>query len=286
MATTAKQMIDRLTRQHRKWIKETAQNVFDRSSSWLETDLAEGSLHSIRNISDSLHGLATYYGIKGVVDLIDGVTSGWPNVHRSCHYHLWSLTLDHLAFRRLADSTTLTLAAQKAACSLCYAIVCDLDQWSHSQTMLLSEMASGSGVADATYWRERRFEPFVLRLRQILEKTRHQVLDEGEEFGVYTGVFTHWNNDASLGEALVRICDYHCENMDDDGGDWKPEFGEAPFDLIPWELLAISKVRKLAGLSTPSISHPLANLAVTQLDCCSQAQDEILARIEAFYRQL
>lgn len=286
MATTPRRMLDRVTRQHRKWISETAQNVFDRSSTWLDADLAEGSLHSLRNVSDSLHGLATYYGIKGAVDVMDGVTSGWVNVHRSCHYHLWSLRLDDLAFRRLASTATLTLVVPKVACSLCYTVTCDLDQWSHSLTMLLSEMASGSGIADEAFWKERRFEPFVLRLRQIVESTGRQVLGEGEDFGVYTEVLTHWNNDALLGEALERICDYHCENMEDDGGDWKPEFGEAPFDLIPWELLAVGRIRQLAGLVTPTISHTLAKPMMMQLEKNTQIQDETLTRVEAFYRQL
>jgi hypothetical protein len=286
MATPPSKMIDRVTRQHRKWISETAQSVFDRSSTWLDADLAEGSLHSVRNISDSLHGLATYYGIRGAVDVMDGVVAPWANVHRSCHYHLWSIRLDDLAFRRVADSSTLTLIVPKVACSLCYTIACDFDQWSRTQTTLLSEMASGSGIADEPFWKERHFEPFILRLRQVMENKEQRTLNEEEDFGVYNGVLTHWNDEVALGEALVRICDYHCENMDDDDGDWKPEFGEAPFDLIPWELLAIGRIRHLAGLVMPTISHPLTKPMVMQFEKSVQIQDETLTRVETFYRHV
>ena len=118
-----------------------------------------------------------------------------------------------------------------------------------------------------------------------MANAERQVLSDGEDFGVYTEVLTYWNDDVSLGDALVRICDYHCENMDDDGEDWKPEFGEAPFDLIPWELLAIGRIRQLAGLVMPAISHPLAK-PMMQFEKIAQIQDETLTRVETFYRQV
>jgi hypothetical protein len=282
----ANRKIRRVVNDHRKWLADTSQEVFQRSMEDLNGDLNDKSVHSLLPISYSLGGLATYHGIKGGVAVIDGDPTGWIHIHRSCRFHLWTLAIRELAWKRLASSPNLTLYAGLTACSLCYAIACDLDKWCHSQTNLLTEMASGSGIADEAYWNERRFEPFVLRLGRSLENTGCKVLSEGEDFGVYNDVLTHWNNDALIGEALVRICDYHCDNMEDDGGDWKPEFGEAPFDLIPLELLAIGRVRQLAGLTTPSINHPLANSVAMQFDRHPQVHDELLARVEAFYREI
>jgi hypothetical protein len=60
-------------------------------------------------------------------------------------------------------------------------------------------------------------------------------------------------------QAIEAVCDYHCENMEDKGGDddWDPEFDLPPFDLIPWEILAIRQVRSRLGLATPEPKHPL-----------------------------
>jgi hypothetical protein len=58
---------------------------------------------------------------------------------------------------------------------------------------------------------------------------------------------------------MEAMCDYHCENMEDTGNndDWDPEFDHAPFDLIPWEILAIYQVRNRLGLTAPEVKHPL-----------------------------
>lgn len=282
----ANRKIQRAVNDHRKWLVGTAQEVFQRSMEDLNGDLNDKSVHSLLPISYSLGGLATYHGIKGAVAVVDGDPTRWSHVHLSCRFHLWTLAVRELAWKRLASSPNLTLYAGLTACSLCYAIACDLDQWSRTLTKLLSEMASGAGIADEAFWNERRFEPFILRLRQVMENKEQRILNEEEDFGVYNDVLAHWNDEVALGEALVRICDYHCENMDDDGGDWKPEFGEAPFDLIPWELLAIGRIRQLAGLVMPTISHPLAKPMMMQFEKSAQIQDGTLTRVEAFYKQL
>jgi hypothetical protein len=134
------------------------------------------------------------------------------------------------------------------------------------------------------YWQERRFEPFVIRLNQILEGCTPD-LGNGDNFGVHGDILSHWDNEGLLADAFVRICDYHCENMDDFGGEWDPEFDHAPFDVIPWEILAIQQVRKRHGLSMPTFGHSLASPSVMQLQMPSDVEDGFLPGIEKLFRE-
>jgi hypothetical protein len=84
---------------------------------------------------------------------------------------------------------------------------------------------------------------------------------------------------------MGAYCDYHCENMDDTGGEWDPEFDHAPFDLIPWEILAVQQVRQRTGLSMPKFTHALAVPPVMQIKTPSHVEDEYLPRIEQLFRQ-
>jgi hypothetical protein len=279
----SQRLIERLVKLHRRWIQDTGEDVRHYAASSINRGLSDGSIHSLRNISSNLGGMATYWGVHGVVSLTDGNPSGWQQVHHSCLLHLWVLKIESALFQRLADSSSLTLFVPRVACTLCYSIACGLRDWRQKQANLLSMMASDTNMATADYWQERRFEPFMIRLNQILEGDT-PALRSGDSFGVYTDILSHWNNEGSLAEALIRACDYHCENMDDTG-DWDPEFDHAPFDLIPWEILAIQQVRQHNGLSMPRFTHALAAPSVMQVQMPSHVQDEFLPRVEQLFNQ-
>jgi hypothetical protein len=281
----AKRKIDRIIEFHREWLSSTAQDVYNRAIGWLNADLAEGSLCSLNGIVSSLDHLATYYGIKGEIALLDGHADGSASVHLSAHCHLWSLRLKAAAFHRVADTPNLTQYAGRAACSLCYSIACDLNAWGKAQNALLSEMTLGSEMVNKEYWEQRCFEPFVLRLSQTMENGGRLVPADGENYDVYTRIFAGWNDSASLAEALVEACEYHCQNMEDTG-DWDPEFDHPLFDLIPWEVLAITRIREVNGLAVPAIDHPLVSSPLMRLDRRPKVEDEVLARVEVLYRKL
>lgn len=278
-----KNPIDRLIQLHRRWIAEAGDDVREYASNRIDAGLSDGSLQALRNISSNLGGLATYYGTHGVISLIDNNPSGWQQVHHSCLLHLWVLKIESALFQRLADSSSLTLFVPRVACTVCYSIACGLGDWRQTQANLLSMMASDTNMVTADYWQERHFEPFVIRLNQILEGDTPD-LRNGDSFGVYTDILSHWNNEGSLADALLRACDYHCENMDDTG-DWDPEFDHAPLDLIPWEILAIQQVRQHTGMSMPRFNHALAAPSVMQVQMPSHIQDEFLPGVDQLLTQ-
>jgi hypothetical protein len=280
----SKQFLARSIRLHRRWIDETSQNILARATKCLETDLADGSIRSMRNVSDAVRSLAIYYGAVGVVAHIDRAPSASEMIHKSCHYHFWNVCIDALTFRRLGDSPGLTESSPRVACLLCHAIVGEVEPRIQVLAELLADMASEPQMVDRGFWQERCFEPFVLRLHEILTTQPPAALKDGEDFGVYSAILANWNNDGPLAAALVKACDYHCQNMDDDGGDWKPEFSDPPFDLIPCEILAIQKVRRRLGLSTPTIDHPLMAANMTDVRPPANISDDILQRVASLYQ--
>lgn len=279
----SQKQIERLVIQHRRWIQDNGEDVRQYSEGNINRGILENSIHSLRGIASGLRMLATYKGTHGVVAIIDGNQSGWQQVHHSCLLYLWSFRIENSIYKRLPDSVGLTLLGPQVACVLCYTIACRSAQWRGTMANVLEELAEDAKQVMTDYWQERRFEPFVLRLNQIMDGDTLSTKRD-EDFGVYSDILLHWKNEKSLSEALVHACDYHCDNMDDIG-DWDPEFDHPPFDLIPWDILAIQQVRQHNDLFMPSLSHPLTSPSVMQVQISNQIQDEFLPGVEQLYRQ-
>jgi hypothetical protein len=72
---------------------------------WLNADLSEGSLHSLRSIVSSLDHLATYYGIKGELSLLDGKVDVASAAVCSLHAAPLTATVPECAFRFALSSS-------------------------------------------------------------------------------------------------------------------------------------------------------------------------------------
>jgi hypothetical protein len=281
----SKRAIDKVIGQHRKWIRDIAPEVYEETLEWLAMGLQDRSLVSLSQIAGSLLGVASWHGVKGTLAVYDGDQRGWGEIHVSCQCRLWSATLDAIAFRRLAATPKLTLHVPRVACLLCYAIACELHTWRKLFAALLRDMSSDPGMVGKDYWTERIFEPFVLELCEIEETGSSSVAGRGDDNNVYRRVLACWTDEEQLARSLTAICDYHCARIEDDG-DWDPEFDESPFDLVPWEFLAIRKVREGLGLSTPHITHALLNSPLVHVRRDIDHRDELLAKVEEHCTQL
>ncbi|MCE5266358.1 MAG: hypothetical protein LLG00_00535 [Planctomycetaceae bacterium] len=122
---------------------------------------------------------------------------------------------------------------------------------------VLQTMASVPGAVVEEYWKRRVFEPFVLLLH-----AKREPIDLPEDLvqrdlGPYAGVLECWDWPERVPAAIAEVCDYHCEKMFERRNDWGPEFIDAPFDLVPVEVLAIFAVRRCLGLPPVTVNHPL-----------------------------
>src|SRR6185437_2033292 len=142
------------------------------------------------------------------------------------------------------------------ACLSCYFMATDRTSELQFLIDLILKAIERPELIDREFWDERHFEPFVLELFRKQTGVTLPAIDQSK-LGPYAAVLENWDDAVQLEPALFNICDYHCQNMEDDGGDWDPEFDLSPFDLIPVEVLAILNVRKKMGHTNPQISHPL-----------------------------
>lgn len=264
---------------HRKWLIDNGDSILESNREFLEQDIDEGTPEAFRQIPVSLDGLATYYGILGSVELIDGQESGWEHVSTAIDFRGWSLKLRAESFfRNAGTATNLTNHVTRAAC-----LVCISEKWGRMAESVLNKIATDQDAVNQPYWNSRRFEPFVSEccLRRDGEKRSGDHLAPP-----YDAIIQSWNDERALARALELACDYHCANMDDVGGDWDPEFKHSPFDLLPCEVMLVRRIRSDLGLSTPDISHDLVSLlSPPDIISMNEEEHELLTRLSWAYDQ-
>lgn len=256
MPKPAKQ-IARLIRNHRQWLRDVSEDVFDQAVLSLERNLANADLPSLRVAASLLGDFGFYYGIRGAVGLNDGQAEAWDEINLSGSYHLHGLRLRFVLWSHLGDEPRFNLRINSVACALCFSLANQLSYWAELFADMLSQAEWNTQMVNAPNWQQRLFEPFTLQLARINESKSPESPGSHRTSGVYADILAAWHSPVLLSDALSAACDYHCENMEDDGGDWVAEFCDSPFDLIPWEVLAIQAVRRRLGHSTPIPVHPL-----------------------------
>lgn len=249
MATSIKTLI----KFHREWLDNNGDRILSRDSEYLDEDIKAGTSAAFLQIPDSLDGLATYYGISGTVQLIDGDQSGWKHISTAIDFRGWALKIRAESFfRKVSNFMNLTNHVGRAAC-----LVCVSEKWGGMAESILREVDRDQGSIYQPYWKSRRFEPFVLDcclLRAGQEPAPHQLEQP------YLAILQNWDDDSALVDALEQVCDYHCANIDDLGGDWDPEFKYSPFDFLPCEVMLVRQIRKELGLTVPEVAHKLISL--------------------------
>jgi hypothetical protein len=240
---------------HRDWLDKNGSLILERDAQYLREDLADGSPQAFQQIPDSLDALATYYGIRGVLDVIDGKSDGWKMISTAIDFRGWGVKIRSESFFRQSSlgvtAVNLTNYISRAAC-----LACVSEKWCEMAEATLRRIDSNPDSADQGYWQFRRFEPFVIACCDI--RNGSSAYDITEWIGdPYRDVLLAWNDESKLAGALNAVCDYHCQNMDDTGGDWDPEFKHAPFDLLACEIMLVTRVRERLGLSMPAVDHPL-----------------------------
>jgi hypothetical protein len=275
-----KSRLNTLVKNHRKWVKDNSDRIYQRELRYLEQDLAEGSFQAIQNIADSLATLATFFGIKGVVDTLDENTDGRVAVGLSLSYHFWCLQLRVESFFEASRrQQNLTNYISRLACILCYAIASETTPWEEYAANRLTAISADAGALDEGGWWRRSFEPLTLALAYFKQRRLWPTDIVSRDLGSYSGVVRNWDSDL-FADSLVEACNYHCRNMEDVVHASNAEFRYPPFDVMPIEILAILKVRATAGFKVPQINHPLLNTPFGKLEQMPvPIEDELLQNI-------
>ena len=237
---------------HREWLAKTGKGILARDSKYLLEDLEEGTLQAFQQIPHSLGTFAMYYGILGTLEVLDGKESGWEHVSAALDFQGWELKIRAESFYRIGNAVNLTNYIGPAAC-----LACVSEQWGEVAESILRRVEDDPGSVDQSYWKSRRFEPFVLEVCRI--RNGEEPLATTLE-APYQSVIDAWGNSQAMANALEKVCDYHCKNMGERGGDWDPEFDHPPFDLLPCEVMFVREVHRGLGMPIPEVSHELVTL--------------------------
>jgi hypothetical protein len=288
MNNSASKRLQRTIKETRECLADPP--VFEQQYGFLNEDLGEGTLQGLNAATVTLGVLATYHGRKGAIRVIDGDMAGWRELHKGIAYHFWSLKISAQVFFKTAFlqpvQTVLSLSndVSTAASLFCYYLACGNEVRQRYIIDVLKGIATVPGAIYQPFWKKRIFEPFVLRLNQKQEN--FDLPDDlmQRDLGPYAKVLEHWDTPDQLADAIYDVCDYHCRNMEDTGGDWDPEFDHPPFDLLPCEILAIYAMRQKLGLTTPKVEHPLlATPLVNLTPDPTSGTDDVLSRVENVY---
>lgn len=262
MPKSAAQLLRAMIAEHKSWIEGRETFVQHDLAQLYESLSNDVSLQSLRGSTVSLDSLGHYYARVGTTKVVEGDQSGWDSIRLSIAYYFWTIKIrGHAAFNTLFLSPVQRLLGLQSelpeiACLCCYLMATDRTPELQFLIDLLVKAIERPELVDREFWDERYFEPFVLELFRKQTGVTVPEIDQAK-LGPYSAVLENWDDADRLEPALFNICDYHCRNMEDDFGDWKPEFDRSPFDLLPIEIFAIFNVRKKMGLTNPQISHPL-----------------------------
>lgn len=292
-------MINRLQRflnrhlsSHREWLKRN-HDLINEELDFMEETSNESSLSDLINFASSLEIMSTYYSKKGTVAVFDGDPDGWYHIHKAIAYLYLNLRIRIKAYTNTTflgefqSTPPLDRQLSPTACLVCYSTVFQLDQWNSFSLSSLLGLATWPDAIEPSFWHERIFEPFVLLLHNKHKRISLPPELSTRDLGVYNGIMQNWEHPHQLVEPLLDICDYHCQQIEDTGGDWIPEFKYSPFDLLPIEILTIYIIRERSGLETPQIDHPLLSLPLASVEQPGKGEsDDVLRKVRTAYEDL
>jgi hypothetical protein len=262
MARLSSILIAKQVRDHRTWLPERGQQVREATLESIEHSLTGNDPNAPDLLSNALASLGLFHGTRGVVALAEGRDSGWSDVAGAVECYLWCARLDirshysRSAAQRTARMANLRHTLTPAVVLLAYFVAVDERQREQSLWSLLQRPISDPHPRIRQWWNERHFEPFFVSLYARARGLPAPLDLDQCKLHVYGKVLEAWEDDAALGAALQRACEYHCRRMAHTRS-WTAEFNRTPLDLLPIEIFAVNALRSAMGRAPVEVDHPL-----------------------------
>lgn len=219
--------------------------------------LSKGQEGDIGVAADNLYCHIEFNAKRGILDILDGNMDGWKAVKRLLQYESWYFQYN---CKRHEQLPRLHQIYRSNNATLCFAHLIihedyELAKWYGGR---LEKNFTNQLMGN---WVDTPFEPFMVCLYHLWQSLPlMQGLPENIDLDIYQDILDYWNGpEDKFRASLVEACQYHMDRIDDPDSEYK-EFCWSPYSLFPVEILAILKVRKLLGLSVPTVDHELMRL--------------------------
>lgn len=284
MKTKSQQKVARLLKRNADWIQSHGLEVFNRAGSKISELLMTGGIGVVRELKTPVGLVATYHGHCGIACLQEGdYETGWMLIERACLYRQRALWCAENAVAPLGPLQrrwpVWTLNIQDSACLLCKGLADDNQQLIESEVRRFERVASGKLHIEAKFWKKRWFEPATLKLSRLFGWQVNWPGLDNHGCGTFDRAIEIATDAALFSQSLEEICDFHLANIDETSKTWFVPFGNSPFDLVPFEILAFQRLNPQA-----EISHPLATwCGKPTAFALEAAYDDMLIQIETEY---
>jgi hypothetical protein len=245
--------------------------------------------HLVASVGLSLEIMGKWFGATGICKLSKGDLAGWDDVSASFEYNAFNTWLRHsmICFEKRVDSEPFLASLFDADESLVFlqSIAQRHDDFANSMgQQLLSNYSKHSSSHDDFFYVQDT-QPFSLCLfaawKQIPFSFPKRMRNP---LGNYSKVMDtlHLNN-AEAVAAIRNACDYHCQTAISRSG--VCPFTASPFNLIPFEIVAINRVREELGSGRISVDHKLLNRVFSSIPSWpTRIKIDIFGEIEEYLR--
>jgi hypothetical protein len=222
--------------------------------------------------------LSNWYLIRGTVCVAEGHQLGWADLLKGMYIEYWHIRLLYEQwekdFHRNKQARVELLRP-----SMCLAMAIsfdreDISKWIGNR-LALSIEDKAFGQWDCTQLPKLMLNLYYRYIGQTNKIFSSNYVDSS----VYKKVFSSWDQKDHFRQAILDICDYHVNKSTDKGDYSIGEFSRYPFNIIPFEIFAINKVRCQEGFEPLNINHQLLTAPFESVPSGVVVNDEIIEKL-------
>lgn len=230
--------------------------LFDSEVRDIQQRIQSGDPGQMVYVGASLEFISTWENTNGALAVLLGNPDGWRQLSKGAIYHFWGQRIV-LHFYDVDTRRPKPARESYNKGSLCFAQLLALNYVGEADWLGERLVRGLSDGAFIKWFPEAQFNPFMICLHRLWKnEPPEEGLPPGTNLDAYRELLASWHDEGdSFKKGLQQACDYHMQRIDANKDDH--EFWDDVFAGFPVDILAIKRIRKLAGLETPEVSHPL-----------------------------
>lgn len=207
-----------------------------------------------------LPSIAHFAAERGTERLLSGHAGGWSDIARSIPIMYWAQRMHlRLCRFRLQNNNDPEQLADRIKTSIVFGVSYAFHQDEAAKWLgeaLLSDVDSEQLFRQRADWSPLNQLVYEIAARYLNRKVDVKKISVTRTCPAYEDIWTNWIDTQRVGAALDAAGEYHIAN-----GNTVRERDEMDFiatycNAVPWEILAVLRLRQEQGLGPPPLSHP------------------------------